>query len=166
MLRLEPDSGRVVIDNAEDPRDDRRSPPARVVLRGNDIHATILLSAKTRALRATYLAGVIRSLRTVRSGLLLNPATTEEFELLGGPWEASQSRRRARVSLRGFGQACCPDRVRWRGCCSELIDSSGYGDQNGNTFTSAFKERQRTRTSHRHLLAGGPHFPRKRKLKA
>ena len=55
----------------------------RIVLRGSDIRNSIFLAAETQALRASYPTGVIRSLLTLRSGLLLSPATMEDFELLG-----------------------------------------------------------------------------------
>jgi S-DNA-T family DNA segregation ATPase FtsK/SpoIIIE len=55
----------------------------RVVLRGGDVRVSLFLSAETQSLRASYPTGVIRSLLTLRSGVLLNPGAMEDFELLG-----------------------------------------------------------------------------------
>jgi len=55
----------------------------KLVLRAADVGATIYLAADAQALRASYPSGVIRSLLNQRAGILLAPATSEDFDLLG-----------------------------------------------------------------------------------
>lgn len=55
----------------------------RLALRGIDVGATVYVSAETQALRASYPSGVIRTLLNQRTGILLAPQTSEDFDLLG-----------------------------------------------------------------------------------
>jgi len=55
----------------------------QLVLRGADVGATIFLSADTQALRSSYPAGAMRAFLNLRSGILLAPATPDDFDLLG-----------------------------------------------------------------------------------
>jgi S-DNA-T family DNA segregation ATPase FtsK/SpoIIIE len=75
----------VVIDDADvlDIPPDADQALQQLVLRGSDVGATIFLSADTQALRSSYPTGATRAFLNLRTGILLAPATPEDFDLLG-----------------------------------------------------------------------------------
>jgi S-DNA-T family DNA segregation ATPase FtsK/SpoIIIE len=75
----------VVIDDADvlDIPPDGDEALQQLVLRGADVGATVSVSADTQALRSCYPSGAMRVLLNLRAGILLAPATLEDFDLLG-----------------------------------------------------------------------------------
>jgi hypothetical protein len=71
----------------------------QIGLRGPDVLVRICVSADTQALRSTYPSGAMRTLLNLRAGILLAPATVEDFDLFG------TRGRPARMSP-GRGYAC------------------------------------------------------------
>jgi hypothetical protein len=55
----------------------------QLVLRGADVGGRMIVSADTQALRSTYPSGALRALLNLRTGILLGPATVEDFDLFG-----------------------------------------------------------------------------------
>jgi len=68
------------------------------VLRGADVGATIYLAADSQAFAGVLPSGVVRALLNQRAGILLAPATTEDFDLLGV---------RGRPNRLGVGRGFC-----------------------------------------------------------